>query len=76
MELSSLNAVQTRTKTPALKEGEQPVNSCCRKEKNHPNKLHDVEIVEEDSDQERVKVHYTGYGSKYDEWRSSDLPTM
>ena len=31
--------------------------------------LYELEIVEEDSYNERVKVHYLGYGSEDDEWR-------
>jgi len=38
-------------------------------------KLYPVEIVGRDGD--RVKVHYIGYSSQYDEWRlSSDLETL
>ena len=34
------------------------------------NKLYPIEITEEV--EERVKVHYIGYDTKYDEWRSRD----
>jgi len=38
-------------------------------------KLYPLEIVGRDGD--RVKVHYIGYSSQYDEWRlSSDLETL
>ena len=30
-------------------------------------KLYSVEIIEREDD--RVKVHYVGYSSKYDEWK-------
>ena len=74
MELSSLNAVKTRARRPAQKEGaasELLLEHCCRKErKHHPNKLYDVEVVEDDPDQERVKIHYIGYGTEYEEWKS------
>ena len=32
-------------------------------------KLYEIEVVDEDSVQEMVKVHYKGYDSKYDEWK-------
>lgn len=31
-------------------------------------KLYPIEVVEEKED--RVKIHFTGYDTKYDEWRS------
>ena len=32
-------------------------------------KLYELEIIEEDTINSKVKVHYTGYGSDDDEWR-------
>lgn len=32
-------------------------------------KLYAVEILETDEERGRVKVHYTGYGPEYDEWK-------
>ena len=32
--------------------------------------LYAIEVLEEKDDQ--VKIHYTGYSSEYDEWRSKD----
>lgn len=34
--------------------------------------LYELEIVEEDHYNAKVKVHYTGYGSEDDEWRDKD----
>ena len=34
------------------------------------NKLYELEVLEEDDG--RVKVHYLGYDSQYDEWRDRD----
>ena len=36
----------------------------------NPNQLYAIEIVEDKGDQ--VKIHYTGYSSKYDEWRDRE----
>ena len=33
--------------------------------------LHPIEVVEEDGNGERVKIHYVGWSDRYDEWRSS-----
>ena len=35
-------------------------------------KLYDIEVVEEDLENDKVKIHYVGYSDKYDEWRCSD----
>ena len=41
--------------------------------------LYPIEIVERDDEQGKVKVHYLGYGERYDEWKSLEeivpLPT-
>ena len=37
--------------------------------KHDPDKLYAIEVVEEEN---RVKVHYTGYSAKYDEWRNRE----
>ncbi len=31
-----------------------------------------LEVLEEDTTNGRVKVHYTGYGSEHDEWRDKN----
>ena len=41
-----------------------------RSVKQSTDKLYAVEIVE--SNEDRVKIHYTGYSSKYDEWRAHE----
>ena len=35
-------------------------------------RLYELEIVEEDDYTGRVKVHYIGYDSEYDEWRNKE----
>ena len=35
-------------------------------------KLYQLEIIEEDTTNRRVKVHYTGYSSDDDEWRGKE----
>ena len=35
-------------------------------------KLYQLEIIEEDATNGKVKVHYTGYGSDDDEWRDKE----
>ena len=37
--------------------------------KQDPDKLYAIEISEEDN---RVKIHFTGYSSKHDEWRNRE----
>ena len=38
--------------------------------KHDPDKLYAIEIMEEEDN--RVMVHYTGYSTKYDEWRNKE----
>ena len=39
--------------------------------------LYELEVLEEDTTNGRVKVHYTGYGSEHDEWRDkNDIVVM
>jgi len=33
--------------------------------------LYDVEVVESNPANQKVKIHYRGYSSRYDEWRSA-----
>lgn len=40
-------------------------------------KLYPVEVVERDAMNRRVKVHYLGYGTEYDEWKEdSEIETL
>lgn len=34
-------------------------------------KLYELEVIEEDVYTSKVKVHYVGYDSEYDEWRDN-----
>lgn len=41
------------------------------------NKLYDVEIVDTNKEEGKIKIHFKGYSDKYDEWRScvgEDMP--
>lgn len=39
--------------------------------------LYELEVLEEDSTNGKVKVHYTGYGPEHDEWRDiNDIVVM
>ena len=33
-------------------------------------RLYEIEIIDIDKSQDKVKIHYKGYGSEFDEWRS------
>ena len=44
--------------------------TCRRKASSDQSVLYRLKILE--CNEDRVKVRYIGYGSKYDEWRSSD----
>ena len=39
------------------------------KEARNENQLYDVEVIGNDHRTQRVKIHYIGYSSRYDEWR-------
>ena len=36
-----------------------------------PERLYDVQVLDRDPGNEKVKIHYIGYSSRYDEWRSA-----
>ena len=44
----------------------------CRRalQKSAKDQLYPIEIMERDDEQGQVKVHYIGYGERYDEWKS------
>ena len=39
-------------------------------------KLYELEAIEKDRQNRRVKVHYVGYESKYNEWQDEDIKTI
>ena len=47
------------------------VEQCKAAAKKRPReeKLYELEVVEKDKPNRRVKVHYVGYDAEYDEWR-------
>ena len=47
-----------------------------RKQKVNKNEMYEIEVVEEDDENDRVKIHYVGYSERYDEWRSRDDITI
>ena len=74
-ELTSIAAaVKSRTdRTPPLRARagtalESSLPQAGRRRVKHANNLYDVEVVEEHDD--RVKIHYTGYTDRFDQWIS------
>ncbi|XP_031557298.1 uncharacterized protein LOC116293932 [Actinia tenebrosa] len=41
-----------------------------RKSSKKDNNLYDVVVTEVDKSKKRIKIHYVGYSTKYDEWKS------
>ena len=75
-ELSCLTAVKERTRTPSAlgleAAAQEEATVRLIRVRDNPDRLYEIEVLEED--EHRVKVHYTGYSSRYDEWlRRSDL---
>lgn len=70
-DLQCIEAVKNRTRAPSqnlIEAADQGAVTLPRKERK--DKLYEIEIVAEDGP--RVKVHYLGYESKYDEWKLKD----
>ena len=67
--LSCLDTVKNRERSTSVSCHDVPLP---RKERVNTKKLYDIEVVEEDLENDKVKIHYVGYSNKYDEWRCSD----
>ena len=71
--LQCIQSVKNRTRTSSTKGLEATAVSHCdlspprRKKNSSKNQLYDIEIINQDGS--RVKVHYIGYSSEYDEWK-------
>ena len=72
--LQCIESVKNRSRTPSTKNIEASLVSPShfnlrqqRRQQASKNKPYDIEIVEEDWS--RVKVHYCGYSSEFDEWK-------
>ena len=68
-ELQCLESIKKRTRRPTSHLYAEPhtqKQSTASRRKN----LYDVEVIEEDG--AKVKIHYIGYSTKYDEWKSRD----
>lgn len=73
--LQCIDVVKKRPRVPSAKSLEaiaiDPSHFRLKKRgKESTKKLYNIEIVEEDG--ARVKVHYCGYGSQYDEWKPKE----
>lgn len=69
--LSSLQTVKMRTRRSSRRVRESceatiDQHSLRRKSSHRRNQIYNIEVIEEEV--RRVKVHYTGYSSQYDEW--------
>lgn len=64
--LSCLDVVKNRERSTSVIVQDVPLP---RKERVNLNKLYDIEVVEEDLENDKVKIHYVGYSSRYDEWK-------
>ena len=69
--LSSIDAVKNRQRnTVTTLEVSPPSLPRCRATSSLKRNLYDIEIVDEDEESDRVRIHYVGYSSEYDEWRN------
>lgn len=64
--------LRTRSRCPDYKEKKESDIPASYRKKIHHDKLFPIEIIEEDPDSARYKVHYIGYSSAYDEWKEKD----
>ena len=81
MNLSCLSSVKARTRVSSRRFRESTTSESLllgrhggKRTSNtgNPNRLYDIEMLEED--EYRVKIHYVGYSSQYDEWiRKSEI---
>lgn len=87
--LSSFSSVKTRTRASSRRLRESTISESLYREtrsaaghhggrrgtsnsRNRHNCLYDIEVLEEE--EYRIKIHYVGYSSQYDEWiRRSEL---
>ena len=69
--LSSIDAVKNRQRnTVTTLEVSPPSLPRRRATSSLKRNLYDIEIVDEDEESDRVRIHYVGYSSEYDEWRN------
>lgn len=66
-ELSCLTSVKERTRAPSSlgleAAAQEKATVRLNRVRENPNQLYEIEVLED-----RIKVHYTGYSSRYDEW--------
>ena len=67
--LSCLDTVKNRERSTSVSYHDVPLP---RKERVNTNKLYEIEVIEEDLESDKVKIHYVGFSNKYDEWRCRD----
>ena len=71
--LQCIEAVMNLTRAPSqsfIEAADQGEVTLPRKKRQRKDKLYEIGIVAEDGP--RVKIHYTGYDPKYDEWKLKD----
>ena len=44
-----------------------------KKRQKKDSNLDDMEVTEDDKDKICIKIHFVGYGNKFDEWRDIDI---
>ena len=72
MALNSLDVVKNRVRQHSMKalEAFATENTSLPKAvREKSSKPYEIEVIDEDCEQEMVKIHYKGYDSKFDEWK-------
>ena len=67
--LSCMDAVKSRQRSTVTTVEVSPPSLPRRRATSSLKNLYDIEIVDEDEENEKVRIHYVGYSSEYDEWR-------
>ena len=75
VELSCFTSLKERTRAPSSlgleAAAQEKATVRLNRVRENPNQLYEIEVLEEE---DRIKVHYTGYSSRYDEWlRRSEI---
>ena len=68
--LSCMDAVKNRQRSTVTTVDVSPPCLPRRRATSSLKNLYDIEIVDEDEENDKVRIHYVGYSSEYDEWRN------
>ena len=68
--LSCMDAVKNRQRSTVTIVEVSPLSLPRRRATSSLKNLYDIEIVDEDEEKDKVRIHYVGYSSEYDEWRN------